>query len=319
VQLNTLTLPRAKTTYPVRFVLADQANKPLAPDVRLLTPLTLRNRLGTSLIITGSADERSSDPSIPMVRTASFPEGEHELQLGLSWQTELYYADLKINVTNPGIDQPVQMVRGPSLSGTLLVIGPNGNQAKPAELFCKLRSEAPYHQTAFASSSRGGCLSARFTPGKYHLEVEGVPSDAYVESAKVGAQDVLADGIQLDKDTELHIVIRTPGATIGGTVIDMKGEKLSDALVALVPDAPLRDAGPLYRSIISDFQGSYEIRGVAPGSYRLFAWTDLEGAASERRIHEGVRRKGKTCEDRGRHTDIHKSHRSELTRENSTR
>src|SRR5688572_16968088 len=183
VQLNTLTLPRAKTTYPVRFVLADQANKPLAPDVRLLTPLTLRNRLGTSLIITGSADERSSDPSIPMVRTASFPEGEHELQLGLSWQTELYYADLKINVTNPGIDQPVQMVRGPSLSGTLLVIGPNGNQAKPAELFCKLRSEAPYHQTAFASSSRGGCLSARFTPGKYHLEVEGVPRDAYVASA----------------------------------------------------------------------------------------------------------------------------------------
>src|SRR4030095_2746107 len=98
-------------------------------------------------------------------------------------------------------------------------------------------------------------------------------------SAKVGEKDILTEGLQLDADTELQIVIRSPGGTIGGAVTNFRGEKLSDAVVALVPDRPRRAAGPLYRSIIHDVNGSYEIRGVAPGSYHVFAWTDLEGAA----------------------------------------
>ena len=54
---------------------------------------------------------------------------------------------------------------------------------------------------------------------------------------------------------------------------------LSHAVVALVPDSPMPSAGPLYRSDISDIRGLFELRGIAPGSYRLFAWTELEGAA----------------------------------------
>lgn len=108
---------------------------------------------------------------------------------------------------------------------------------------------------------------------------QGLPTDAYVASATVGNRNILVDGVELKGDTELNIAVRTPGATIEGVVSDLKGQKLSDAVVALVPDGPLRGAGPLYRSIITDVQGRYEIRGVAPGSYHLFAWTELEGSA----------------------------------------
>jgi hypothetical protein len=74
-------------------------------------------------------------------------------------------------------------------------------------------------------------------------------------------------------------VLRSPGGVVEGIVRGAKGEKLSDAVVVLVPDAPLRSADVLYRSVISDVSGRYQLRGVAPGSYHLFAWTELEGAA----------------------------------------
>ena len=57
------------------------------------------------------------------------------------------------------------------------------------------------------------------------------------------------------------------------------GQLVPDAVVALVPDAPLRNAGLLYRSGTTDINGKYQLRGVAPGSYKIFAWTELEGAA----------------------------------------
>jgi hypothetical protein len=45
-----------------------------------------------------------------------------------------------------------------------------------------------------------------------------------------------------------------------------------------VPDVPFRDAGPLYRSVISSPDGSFEVHGIRPGDYRIFAWQELEGA-----------------------------------------
>jgi hypothetical protein len=62
-------------------------------------------------------------------------------------------------------------------------------------------------------------------------------------------------------------------------VRDAAGEKLSDDIVALVPDGSLRSAADLYRSVVSDRNGQFRIKGIAPGSYHLFAWADLQGAA----------------------------------------
>ncbi len=35
----------------------------------------------------------------------------------------------------------------------------------------------------------------------------------------------------------------------------------------------------LIRSVIADRNGNFEIRGIAPGAYRLYAWPELEGPA----------------------------------------
>jgi hypothetical protein len=62
-------------------------------------------------------------------------------------------------------------------------------------------------------------------------------------------------------------------------VRDAAGNTVLGAVVAIVPDEPRRGAGPLYRSVVSDPNGRFEIHGIAPGYYKLFAWPELEGAA----------------------------------------
>ena len=64
---------------------------------------------------------------------------------------------------------------------------------------------------------------------------------------------------------------------ISGVVTDDQNNRISDATVVLVPETPYRDAILLYRSDISMFDGTFGLRGVAPGTYRVFAWTDLPG------------------------------------------
>jgi len=122
-------------------------------------------------------------------------------------------------------------------------------------------------------------LGSQFSAGIYQLEMTGMPPDAYVESTLANGKDIFANGLVLNADTELKIVIRTMGSTLDGEVKDSAGQRISDATIALVPDAPLRAGGPLYRSGVSDINGKYQLRGIAPGAYHLFAWSELEGAA----------------------------------------
>ena len=75
------------------------------------------------------------------------------------------------------------------------------------------------------------------------------------------------------------MILSKSGAVVSGTVKSASGVRLSDAVVAIVPDSPLRNSGMHYRSAISDINGRFELRGIAPGDYHLFAWEDLPGAA----------------------------------------
>lgn len=63
-----------------------------------------------------------------------------------------------------------------------------------------------------------------------------------------------------------------------GKVQNAEGITIPDAVVTIVPDAPFQKAGPLYRSSTSDINGNFELRGISPRNYHLFAWSDLEGA-----------------------------------------
>jgi hypothetical protein len=164
---------------------------------------------------------------------------------------------------------------GLRVTGTLKLEDASGKSLDAEDIQCFLNPETG----SVAAHTKAGCIGGQFSPGFYRLSMHRMPPDAYIVSARSGDLNVLADGIRIDRHTQLDILLSTPGSVIDGIVTDDRGEPLSAAVIALVPDAPLRNALPLYRSDIASYDGSFELRGIAPGSYRLIAWNDLPGAA----------------------------------------
>jgi hypothetical protein len=100
--------------------------------------------------------------------------------------------------------------------------------------------------------------------------------NAYIKSIRLGGADVLSDGLRLNfaPQEPLEVLIGN-GAKLSGTVINDKRESVVNATVALVPTAS-RQRIDLYRTTTSDKDGRYKMQGIPPGSYRAYAWEDVE-------------------------------------------
>jgi hypothetical protein len=121
--------------------------------------------------------------------------------------------------------------------------------------------------------------------GKYELSgFLGIPQDAYVVSATLGSQDALNgsfDVMRSSSSATLEVLIRRGAGVMTGKVVDSQGRIVHDAVVAAIPDSPaVRPLWALaYPSDRTDQNGVFEIRGLRPGAYRLYAWSVLDEAA----------------------------------------
>lgn len=70
------------------------------------------------------------------------------------------------------------------------------------------------------------------------------------------------------------------GGRVDGVVRNAKDEPVADSMVALIPSQNRRGNLLLFKSISSDQDGRFSIRGVAPGEYTLLAWEDVEANAT---------------------------------------
>jgi hypothetical protein len=195
----------------------------------------------------------------------------------LSWTTmgELFYSRFRVNVDPSGLDQIIVIHHGIKISGSAYQVDANGKRSKSEGVECLLHLD---NMAVLRSPSPPGCMEWQVWPSEYRLELKGMPLDAYVVKAEASGRDFLAGPLQIDTDTDISVQLASPGGIVEGKVTTGKGETIADGIVVLVPDAPLREANLLYRTAISASDGSFQLRGIRPGSYHLFAWQDLEGA-----------------------------------------
>jgi hypothetical protein len=130
----------------------------------------------------------------------------------------------------------------------------------------------------------GEFVFPRVAPGQYALRLASpfdVPA-AYLADVRQDDKSVFDRGFLVSEDEPkpLEIAIRSQGGTVLGTVLDSASVKtFARATVVLVPDAPRRGNPLLYRTAVSQEDGTFIMTGVAPGNYKLFAWQSVSRGA----------------------------------------
>jgi Carboxypeptidase regulatory-like domain len=137
----------------------------------------------------------------------------------------------------------------------------------------RVGSDGSFSASLPAEGARRGVLAA----GTYEIEVLGLPEEVFLGSARLGAQDALANGLFLEgaANPALDLVLDAPGGIVDGIVLS-RSVAATDARVVLVPSARHRGNSTLYRTAWTDQNGRFEIRGILPEDYQVFAWESVE-------------------------------------------
>jgi len=111
----------------------------------------------------------------------------------------------------------------------------------------------------------------------YRVELFGLPADAYIAAARLGGADILENGFSLHGDSTglMEIAVSGLGGRIVGVVRNPQNEIVPSGRVVLVPEPDLRSRRDLFKVATLDQYGRFNIQGIRPGRYKLFAWDDV--------------------------------------------
>jgi hypothetical protein len=114
--------------------------------------------------------------------------------------------------------------------------------------------------------------------GAYLVHISGLLEDWYMKSAHVGKTDILENmlAVRYGSSDPLELVLAADGGQLIGAIIDGDGRRVPGVDIVLIPDPKFRHRVDQYRTDTSDRNGGFNIRGIPPGDYKLFAWENLE-------------------------------------------
>ena len=127
-------------------------------------------------------------------------------------------------------------------------------------------------------------------PGNYIVQVYGGDGQGFfLKSVKLGGRDI-ATGFTAGGPATLDLLVSTKGGTVEGAVVLREKEKEKDAdtdhvnndhpvgnaTVVAVPEEKYRKLPDHFGIESTDQHGHFTMRGLAPGSYTIYAWQDLE-------------------------------------------
>jgi hypothetical protein len=138
----------------------------------------------------------------------------------------------------------------------------------------------PLHGREVTPGAAGAFNLRNLAPGPYRVLVTpGRDSrNTYVKSIRLGAVDVLSEGLRLDvaPADPLEIVMATAAGEIRGRVVNDRQQAVSSVPVVLIPGSGRARRTDLYRSVVTDVDGRFRVEGVPPGDYGVFAWENVE-------------------------------------------
>jgi hypothetical protein len=117
----------------------------------------------------------------------------------------------------------------------------------------------------------------------YRVGVFGLCNDCYLKAIRYGGSTSSEDTFTPARgsNSALEVTISSKGAQVRGRVTDVDSLPAVGVWVILVPDQAHRAFTRLYKSASTDQNGRFELRGIAPGDYKLFSWEEVESGSWE--------------------------------------
>jgi len=115
------------------------------------------------------------------------------------------------------------------------------------------------------------------TSDAYWVNIAGPASDAYLKSAYYGSTNAMNEFHPASgSDAALELVVSARGAHIQGAVMNSDSLPVAGVWVALIPEEAAGKLKRLLQSTRTGANGKFEFRGVAPGTYSLYSWDNVE-------------------------------------------
>ncbi len=170
--------------------------------------------------------------------------------------------------------------RGVEIKGRLRIEGQLDSNPGPlvVGLSSKRTDEPSGGATSDSVKSDGSFLLKNTYDGDFEIDVENLPENYFVKSARMDGADVLTAGVAVDsKHTPglLKIVVSPNGASVDG-VVSKDEQPFPGATVAQAPDPPHRGEKRLFKPTTTDQNGHFVLQGIPPGDYKVFAWENIE-------------------------------------------
>jgi Carboxypeptidase regulatory-like domain/Polysaccharide lyase family 4, domain II len=180
-----------------------------------------------------------------------------------------------VDIRNQDVGGLVMTIRaGVQLRGSITVDGsaPRAGSVRmaltPADALKRLGAAMPADIAADGSFTIQGCPD-----GYFRLSVAPLGGDLYVDDIRQGGSSIYDAGFEIRgrNPDPIQVIIKSGAGTFDGTVQDASGKPLIGGTVALAP-ATRRQNDALYYVSRGDSSGTFAIRGIVPGEYKVFAW-----------------------------------------------
>jgi protocatechuate 3,4-dioxygenase beta subunit len=114
--------------------------------------------------------------------------------------------------------------------------------------------------------------------GDYRIIAGGISKDCYLKEVQYGDSRGKDNTIAVSKGggAPLEVTISSRGARVQGAVVNQDGLPAAGIWVVAVPDEARRGDSRLFKSQTTDQYGKYDLHGLSPGGYKIFAWTGIE-------------------------------------------
>jgi carboxypeptidase family protein len=201
--------------------------------------------------------------------------GVYCLTLAQSGFSRTLYAGDTVTVADRNLESVA--LRGTAaftVPGTLRFEGLSGDEPEAVVFLAPAARSGPGANNALVEEGGKFALEGS-VPGSYSVRVNRLPPTMYLKSVQYGDQEI-PDGVVTLRPggAPLRLVVGTDAGQLSGSVQTESGDAAGSLPLTIVPAGQLASRADLLRWEQTDSAGHFNVNGLAPGDYQIYAWGD---------------------------------------------